>query len=171
MFCRSLMRSEMPVKIRRAILADAPVLVSLNRGVQEMHADAFPERFRRDVPAETVTAAFRAMIAAPSSYWLVAEEKQPIGFLSAEFRQRDESWCVASHRMCYLAGIVVAPDYRQRGIARALLEELKREVAAQGVAGIELDVWTFNESAKRAFIQLGFRPLMEKMTLDAEKPE
>ena len=74
------------MKIRKAIVSDTPVLVALNQSVQDMHADAFPERFRRNVPEETVEDAFSAMIQAPSSYWLVAEDDQPIGFLSAEFR-------------------------------------------------------------------------------------
>jgi ribosomal protein S18 acetylase RimI-like enzyme len=153
------------MKIRRAILSDVPLLVSLNRGVQEMHADAFPERFRRDAPADAVVHAFTAMIDAPSSYWLVADEEQPIGFLSAEFRERDESWCLVPHRACYLAGIVVAPAFRRRGIARALLAELKREAHSRGVARIELDVWAFNEEAKHAFASLGFQSVMERMTL------
>ena len=109
--------------------------------------------------------AFGAMMEAPSAYWLVAEEEQPIAFLSAEFRERPESWCLVSHRVCYLAGIVVAPEFRRRGIARALLTELKREADARGVAGIELDVWSFNEQAKRFFIRVGFQGLMERMTL------
>lgn len=159
------------MKIRRATLADVPVLVSLNRGVQEMHANAYPERFRRDAPIAVVERTFSEMIEAPSSYWLVAEDEQPIGFLSAEFRERDESWCLVSHRVCYLAGIVVAPGLRRRGVARALLAELKRESEVRGGVRIELEVWAFNEPAREAFAKLGFRRLTERMTLMAEKSE
>jgi len=134
-----------------------------------MHAIAYPERFRRDSSVDVVARAFGAMIDAPTSYWLVAEDEQPIGFLSAEFRERDESWCLVSHQVCYLAGIVVAPGLRRRGIARALLAELKREVAVRGVAFIELDVWAFNESAREVFIKLGFQRLMERLTLTVGK--
>jgi shikimate dehydrogenase len=109
------------------------------------------------------------MIEAPSSYWLVAEEDQPIAFLSAEFRDREETWYLVPHRLCYLAAIAVAPGFRHRGIARALLAELQREAAARGVTCIELDVWTFNEQAREAFARLGFRGIMERMTLAAEK--
>src|ERR1043166_2352854 len=158
------------MKIRKATVSDAPVLVRLNQSVQAMHADAFPERFRRNTPDETVERAFGAMIRAPSSYWLVAEEDQPIAFLSAEFRERDESWCFVSHRVCYLAGIAVAPRFRRRGVARALLGELKREADARGVAFIELDVWAFNEQARHVFTSLGFRRVMERMTLTAKGP-
>ncbi len=158
------------MKIRTATVSDARALVALNQSVQDMHADAIPERFRRDVPEETVEHAFRAMIQAPSSYWLVTEEDQPIAFVSAEFREREESWCLVRHRVCYLAGIVVAPRFRRRGIARALLDEVKREADARDVASIELDVWAFNEQARQAFTRLGFRVVMERMTLSARTP-
>ena len=156
------------MKIRRAAISDVPALVCLNRGVQDMHADAFPERFRRDAPEEIVERAVGAMIQAPGSYWLVAEEDHPIAFLSAEFREREESWCFVAHQVCYLAGIVVAPRFRRRGIARALVGELKREADTRGVTGIELDVWAFNEPARQVFTRLGFRGMMERMTLAAE---
>jgi len=159
------------MKIRRAKSADVPRLVVLNRALQDAHAEALPKKFRRDVPEEVVARAFVAMMEAASSHWLVAEVDEKIaGFLSGEFREREESWCVKAHRVCYLAAIVVAPEFRRRGIARALLEELKREVAARGVDFIELDVWAFNEEAWRAFAKLGFERVMERMMLAAGNP-
>lgn len=162
------MLGKIPMKIRRAALSDVPFLVTLNRTTQDMHAEAFPERFRRSAPEQVVADAFVAMLQAPSSYWLVAEHEQPVAFLSAEFRVREESWCMVSHRACYLAGIVVAPAFRHQGIARALLAALQQEAHSRGVTSIELDVWTFNDEARQAFIKLGFKPLMERMTLGTQ---
>jgi diamine N-acetyltransferase len=158
------------MKIRKATVLDAPVLVALNQSVQAMHADAFPDRYRRDAPVEAVERAFGAMIQAPASYWLVAEEDHPIAFLSAEFRDREESWCLVKNRNCYLSGIVVAPRFRRRGIATALLRELKRECDARGITSIELDVWAFNEQARQVFTRLGFCRVMERMSLNANEP-
>jgi diamine N-acetyltransferase len=158
------------MKIRQATASDVPSLVALNRIAQDMHANAFPERYRRDAPEQVVAGAFTAMIEASSSYWLVAEDEQPIAFLSADFRVHDESWCLLSRRVCYLAGIVVAPGFRRRGIARALLAALKREADARGVASIELDVWAFNDEAREAFVKLGFQRMMERMALSTKGP-
>jgi diamine N-acetyltransferase len=160
----------MQMKIRPATISDVPAMVALNRVTQEMHARAFPERFRRDVPVEVVADAFVAMIQSPTSYWLVAEDEQPVAFLSANFYQREESWHSLPRRVCYLADIVVSPDFRRRGIARALLTALKREADAQGVVSIELDVWAFNDEAKEVFAKLGFNRVMERMELAAKKP-
>ena len=154
-----------PMKIRQATVSDVPMLVALNRMAQDMHADAFPQRFRRDASEQVVADAFAAMLQSSISYWLVAEEEQPVAFLSAEFCERPESWHSVSRRVCYLAGIVVAPVFRRRGIARTLLAALKREADARGVACIELDVWSFNDEAREVFTKLGFNRLMERMAL------
>jgi len=158
------------MKIRKATVLDVPALVALNQSVQDMHADAFPDRFRRNAPVETVEHAFSAMIQAPASYWIVAEEDQPIAFLSAEFREREESWCLVKNRICYLSGIGVAPRFRRRGIATALLGELKRECDARGITLIELDVWAFNEQARQVFTRFGFCRVMERMSLNSNEP-
>jgi ribosomal protein S18 acetylase RimI-like enzyme len=156
--------------IRRATLLDVPTLVSLNRSVQAMHADAFPDRFRRPDSDEAVTHAFGAMIGASSSYWLVAQEEEVIAFLSAEFRERLENWCLVRHEVCYIAGVVVKHQFQRKGIAKALIAELRREAAGRYVTRIELDVWAFNEQAKQVFRKLGFQSQMERMTLIADAP-
>lgn len=159
------------MKIRPATIADVPELVSLNRDVQRMHADAFPSRFRKDARDAEVADAFLDTIRLETSYWLVAEEGSVAGFLSSEFRQRDESWFMEPHRVCYLAGIVVSPEFRRRGIARALFEELKAEANRRNVAQVDLDVWSFNEEAKETFEKLGFHRIMERMTAAAATPD
>lgn len=153
------------MNVRKATAADVPALVELNRVVQTMHAEAHPERIRRDVPDAVVAEAFVAAMAAPSACWLLAEQAEPIGFLNAEFRDREESWCTVARRVCYLNGIVTAPDFRQTGVARALVAELRREAELQHADAIELDVWAFNPTAAEVFAKLGFQPLMQRMTM------
>ncbi len=158
------------MQIRKATIADISALVSLNYEVQEAHARAFPQRFRSGTANEIVAQAFRTSIEAPSAYWLVAEAKQPIGFLSAEFKEREESWCQIAHRACYLAGIAVAAPFRRQGVARALVDQMRREAQVRGVSFVDLDVWAFNQEARAAFSRFGFNRLMERMTLEVVAP-
>jgi ribosomal protein S18 acetylase RimI-like enzyme len=158
------------MRIRSATVQDIPALVSLNQIVHSMHVAAYPGRFRQEPPDELVAHAFKEAIEASSSYWLLAEEEQVCGFLSAEFRQRDESWHSIAHHVCYIGGIVVSPHSRRLGIARTLLDELKREACVRSVDRIELDVWAFNSEARMAFASLGFHSIMERMTLAESEP-
>ena len=159
------------MKIREATETDLSTLVSLNRDLHSRHAESFPEILKSKPSDEDVSGAFRNKMEARTSYWLVAEEAEGgiIGYLSAEFRRRDETWCSIAHRVCYLGGIVVAPEFRGKGVAKALLAVLKREVSARNVFQIELEVWAFNREAKEAFTKLGFHPLMQRMSMNLEQ--
>lgn len=72
-----------------------------------------------------------------------------------------------------ITNVAVAPAARRRGIARALLTELKRQLACRNVAQIVLEVRVSNEPAIRLYEQLGFSMLgvrknfYEKPTEDA----
>lgn len=72
-----------------------------------------------------------------------------------------------------ITNVAVAPAARRRGIARALLTELKRQLACRNVAQIVLEVRVSNEPAIRLYEQLGFSVLgvrknfYEKPTEDA----
>jgi ribosomal protein S18 acetylase RimI-like enzyme len=113
--------------IRRATISDVATLVELNRSTQAMHATALPDIFRPDPPEEVVASAFRSAIEAPSSLWLIAEEGKACGYLSADFREVPESWCHVRYQVCYIAAIAVDPEFRRKGIARALLSRLKSD--------------------------------------------
>ena len=72
-----------------------------------------------------------------------------------------------------ITNVAVAPAARRRGIARALLTELKQQLACRNVAQIVLEVRVSNEPAIRLYEQMGFSVLgvrknfYEKPTEDA----
>ena len=72
-----------------------------------------------------------------------------------------------------ITNVAVAPAARRRGIARALLTELKQQLACRNVTQIVLEVRVSNEPAIRLYEQMGFSVLgvrknfYEKPTEDA----
>ena len=72
-----------------------------------------------------------------------------------------------------ITNVAVPPAARRRGIARALLTELKQQLACRNVARIVLEVRVSNEPAIRLYEQMGFSVLgvrknfYEKPTEDA----
>ena len=158
------------MKIRRATFSDVPALVSLNRVVHAMHVGAHPEIFRQNPPKEVVGGAFRKAMELPHSFWLLAEEDEPVAFLSAEFREREETWYAMARRMCRLSGFVVAPHFRRQGIARDMLSVLRAEASSRGITRIEVEVWNFNADAIEVYAHLGFNPIMERMSLSLDRP-
>lgn len=153
------------MNIRIATTEDIDALVALSYHVQSLHATAFPSMFRNSPPADEISAAFRRMIEAPNALWLIAEDKEAIGYLFAEFNDKSTSWVWRSHKICYINHLVVHPSARRKGVAKQLLTALVDKARARGYERIDLDVWSFNRDAKAAFNKLGFEVYNERMTL------
>ena len=90
----------------------------------------------------------------PLSYWLVAEvDGQVAGYIGSQ------SVLDAADMM----NIAVSPDYRRRGIAKALVNELTAYLSKNNVIALLLEVRVSNEPAitlyeKMGFQQVGRRP-------------
>jgi ribosomal protein S18 acetylase RimI-like enzyme len=62
--------------------------------------------------------------------------------------------------------IAVKDQYRGCGYGTQLLEAAQQLARDLGLSVIELEVWTFNEDAKRFFVAHGFTTLRERMSLE-----
>lgn len=156
------------MNVREAKIEDIPRLIALNEIVHRIHVEAMPEKFRGDASDEEMINVFRDRIEQENSYFAVAENEAVFGFLDAEFRQIEESWCLKPRQVCYLRGIVVESESRQQGVGRRLFESLKNEAELRGITEIELDVFAFNNDAKAAFESFGFEPVAHRMRLGRE---
>ena len=57
----------------------------------------------------------------------------------------------------YVDALAVAPDFRRRGVARALLAEAEQAAADAGLAGVALDTGLHNEPARLLYERAGYR--------------
>jgi len=81
--------------------------------------------------------------------FLVAEDRgRVVGYVSAVIR-RDGTGHVVS--------ICVDPDYRGRGIGKALMNEILKKLRESGVCRVRLEVRVSNEVARRLYERLGFK--------------
>ena len=55
-----------------------------------------------------------------------------------------------------VANVATHPDYRRRGLGRAIVAALQREALARGVTSVFLEVRVSNESARRLYEEMGF---------------
>lgn len=56
----------------------------------------------------------------------------------------------------YVDSLATAPDFRRRGVARALLEEAERLARERGLRYVALDTWTDNRPALALYAGMGF---------------
>lgn len=59
----------------------------------------------------------------------------------------------------YIGDLCVDENYRQQGIAQALISEAENYLQSRGIKSIELDVFTFNQKANNLYEKLGYRNL------------
>jgi ribosomal protein S18 acetylase RimI-like enzyme len=151
------------IRIRKASAADLEAIIELSAFVQRQHADALPDLFKVSTDSQQTKEKFRGFLADPASLTLLAEEKQPIGYLWAQFQNRPEGWTQFGMRLLYVQHIAVAPQFRRKGVGRSLLTRAVEIARQQGIKRVELDVWSFNSEARRFYAKHGFAVFNERM--------
>jgi ribosomal protein S18 acetylase RimI-like enzyme len=66
--------------------------------------------------------------------------------------------------MIYLNHISVAAPFRKLGVGRALVEAVRQIGAQHNISTLALDVWSFNEPARRFFRRCG--PYNERLWIE-----
>jgi GNAT superfamily N-acetyltransferase len=138
----------MDLTIRRATAADAPMLVTLNAFVHELHVTNNPAYFKPGLP-DGVAAWFRGLLEKPTTWIWIAE---PFS---------------RSRRWVELDQMGVRPDNRRNGLARALVDMVVEASKAADIRDVELSCWVFNAGAQEAFRRLGFTPRVVRFVLDS----
>ena len=74
------------------------------------------------------------------------------------------------HKRCFLiANVAVHPDYRRRGIGRALTSTAQEQASHRGSAGTWLHVREENEAAVKLYLSLGFKERARRSTWQASR--
>jgi GNAT superfamily N-acetyltransferase len=142
----------MSLSIRKAEERDAPLIVSLIREL------AAYERLAHEVDATEADIARALFGPQPRVFADIAEwDGEPAGFALwfynfSTFRGR--------HGI-YLEDLFVRPDFRSKGIGKAVLQHLARRCMAEGLPRLEWWVLDWNEPALRFYRSIGAVPMDE----------
>ena len=86
--------------------------------------------------------------------WLAREQEEAVGILEASLRNVVDG-CLSSP-VGYIEGIFVLPDWRARGIARALILTAEDWMRGQGCSEVATDAEIDNEEAMASHLKMGF---------------
>src|SRR6478735_12770618 len=142
----------MTLSIRPAVSADAALVMSFIRELAEY------ERLAHEVDATPDDIAAALFGLNPRVFADIAEiDGEPAGFALwfynfSTFRGR--------HGL-YLEDLFVRPDYRSRGVGKALLKNLARRCVTEGLPRLEWWVLNWNEPALRFYRSIGAVPMDE----------
>lgn len=92
-----------------------------------------------------------------SDILLVEENGFVCGFLLIEIQDTPNYNCIVSHRFAYIMDLVVDPNFRGEGKARALIESAKTWARDRKADYLELNVLKENEKAINLYENVGFQ--------------
>jgi GNAT superfamily N-acetyltransferase len=154
----------MSILVRRASKADAAAISRLNADVQAVHAAALPGWFKPPGAGTLPPEAAAELIEDPDSLVFLAElGSEPAGYAYAEVIRRPEEPWRETYEMVYLHHISVRPEFRRKGVGKALVGAWRAAAEELGIALLALDVWSFNEDARRFFQRQGFNAYNERL--------
>lgn len=150
----------MPVAVRRAARSDRATVLAFHRSLYRTHRDSIlPEGMLPLVDFRNFDAVLRedvdAMLGDGETAVLVASlDGKDVGYVTGHVE-------VDERRVARRRGVVgdwfVAPEVRGHGVGRALVDALERIFRESGCTAMESATWAFNDGARRAHLELGFR--------------
>ena len=151
--------------VRFAEEKDIPRVNELRGQVSALHAAGRPDIFKPGFPKELQDYA-HTLLRREESDILVAERDGVIcGIAVVEYHHKPESPYSYERRTYHVMEFGVEEAYRRRGVGRELMEFIEADAKNKGFPRVELDMWSFNESAQAFYEALGFhtyRLLMER---------
>jgi ribosomal protein S18 acetylase RimI-like enzyme len=158
--------------VRRATVEDAAALSALNAHVQELHEAAVPQFFK---PASTTTFPVKLVVELleyrPNVFFLAELDGRPAGYLWAVVRRRPATESTYSQDAVHVEQMGVAPEFRGRGCGQQLMDAARELARSLEIHTVTLDVWRFNEAARRFYERQGFTGYYERMWQVLEDPK
>jgi ribosomal protein S18 acetylase RimI-like enzyme len=151
--------------VRAAQPADLPAIARLAGELVRLHHGFDADRFMSVRNVEAGYARWFAKELDNDQAVLLAAEGdggEIVGYAYGRLEPRDWNALLDAHGGVH--DVFVAPEARQKGVARRLLEALVAALVEKGAPRVLLHTATANRAAQRLFRALGFRETMIEMT-------
>ena len=156
----------MTFEIRYAAREDLPQVNELRSQVSRLHAEGRPDIFRPDFCEELRDQAYAQFEGEDSDVIVAVSGGTVCGFLIAQYIRRPESPYCHPREFCHVEEFGVSPAYRRQGIGTAMIAFCAEKAKEKGFPKMELDVWEFNEDARKFYEAVGFRTYRRYMEMD-----
>jgi len=97
--------------------------------------------------------------------WVVEDVGKILAYAAVRVRQTEADPYRVARTWWEVDQLCVAESQRKRGVARSLMNAIGNEALRAGVSSLELACWSFNHDAQRAFVRLGFVPMVTRFEL------
>lgn len=155
----------MTLRVRPATAQDLDAMAPLFAEVDQLHIEHHPERFRSPGFPPRTSDYLEQVLASPHQVFLVAElERRLCGLVHVAVYEAPAIPLFVPRLNGVVSDLVVAREFRGRGIGKRLLGEAEVWARNHGATSIELWVYEFNQSARRFYEALGYGTLSRTMS-------
>jgi diamine N-acetyltransferase len=152
------------VILRPAEPRDYEALCGLFDEVDRLHREELPWLFRRSEGAIREREYVLGLMQDESVLLVVAEADGKLAGLAHAFvRDNPPLPVFTPRRYTVIDSIVVTHELRHHGIGKQLATKVDEWAKAKGASSIELNVYEFNEEARRFYEALGYSTISRKM--------
>lgn len=155
------------MKIRLLEDKDIPSVLEICREMREHHRRILGGYFKSIDEDYERSSLAKALDDENSPVYVAETEDGKIaGMVQAAFEVRPY---LEQESFCHIGGLGVLPEYRRRGIAKALMDRVFEACRARKITEVTLGVFNRNTGAYKFYEDLGFLPLEQKMKLDLDR--
>ena len=155
----------MAVVLRDLRAGDWDTVISLFEALDDFHREALPWLFQKPT-APFRDRRFLATLADNERAQVFVAEEQGVvvGFVHVRLFDAPDLPVFVAQVRAAIDDIVVDPQQRRTGIARALLTDAEDWARSNGAVGVDLNVYDFNTVGQETFAAAGFEVLSRRMT-------
>lgn len=150
------------LSLRKATKRDVAALVLLEGELADYHHNIDPGYAPGRVVRKTLREKIEEKLSNRNALILIVEnETVPVGFFSAEIKERNEYFSV--RKIGYLMHAYLQEQYRGQGTAKKTVQELTKWLKGRKVKQLELNVDSHNTGGVSAWENLGFEEYQKRM--------
>ena len=143
------------MEIRDMESKDYPEIDRLMKELHELHVKGRPDLYT-ELEHPYSREEFEKIVSDPEIIAILAEEKSVvIGLCIGTLRKKSG---MVEMKTMYIEDLIVDRNFRGKGIASQLYEEMEKRGRNTGARRLDLMVWEFNNDAKRFYEKQGMRP-------------
>lgn len=146
------------MEIRFAVPQDVPGILCLLRQVGQVHHAGRPDLFRSGAQKYSASQVLAMLEDTQKPIFVAVEAEKVLGYGFCIVKQTQKDPVLADGTTLYIDDLCVDKDCQGKGIGTALYETILRYARQRRCESITLNVWAFNEPAKKFYETLGLTP-------------
>lgn len=146
------------MEIRFAVPQDVPGILKLLRQVGQVHHEGRPDLFRAGAQKYSASQVLAMLEDTKKPIFVAAEDGNVLGYGFCIVKETKDDPVLADGTTLYIDDLCVDEGCRGKHVGSAIYETILRYAKQRKCGSITLNVWAFNEAAKKFYEKLGLVP-------------